>query len=26
MGWDAEGIPTPERLRELGLTEDKIRI
>ena len=26
MGWDAEGIPTPERLRELGLTEDKIKI
>lgn len=24
MGWDAKGIPTPERLRELGLTEDKI--
>lgn len=26
MGWDAEGIPTPERLRELRLTEDKIKI
>jgi aldehyde:ferredoxin oxidoreductase len=26
MGWDAKGIPTPERLRELGLTEDKIKI
>ena len=26
MGWDAEGIPTPERLRGLELTEDKIKI
>jgi aldehyde:ferredoxin oxidoreductase len=21
-GWDANGIPTPEKLRELGLEED----